>query len=65
MGPTGAMTAAGDMQRAFPRGRLHVTHERDADQEPAMRHRMLGYSDDYTVIEIAMPADLPTVGVAP
>jgi len=28
-------------------------------------HKVLKYSDDYTVIEIAMPADFSTVTVAP
>ena len=34
-------------------------------QEPGIVHKVLEYSDDYTVIEIAMPADFPTVMVAP
>jgi mannose-6-phosphate isomerase-like protein (cupin superfamily) len=34
-------------------------------QEPGIVHKVLEYSDDYTVIEIAMPADFPTVTVAP
>ena len=34
-------------------------------QEPGIHHRVLEYSDDYTVIEITMPADFPTTTVAP
>lgn len=34
-------------------------------QEPAIHHRVLDYSDDYTVIEITMPADFETVSLAP
>jgi quercetin dioxygenase-like cupin family protein len=34
-------------------------------QEPGIHHRVLEYSDDYTVIEITMPADFATVTVAP
>jgi len=34
-------------------------------QEPGIVHKVLEYSDDYTVIEIAMPADFSTVTVAP
>jgi quercetin dioxygenase-like cupin family protein len=34
-------------------------------QEPGIRHRVLEYSDDYTVIEITMPADFETVTIAP
>jgi quercetin dioxygenase-like cupin family protein len=34
-------------------------------QEPGIHHRVLEYSDDYTVIEITIPADFPTVTVAP
>jgi mannose-6-phosphate isomerase-like protein (cupin superfamily) len=34
-------------------------------QEPGLVHKVLEYSDDYTVIEITMPADFPTVTVAP
>ena len=34
-------------------------------QEPGIHHRVLEYSDDYTVIEFTMPADFPTVTVAP
>jgi quercetin dioxygenase-like cupin family protein len=34
-------------------------------QEPGIHHRVIEYSDDYTVIEITMPADFPTVTVAP
>lgn len=34
-------------------------------QEPGIRHRVLEYSDDYTVIEITVPADFETVSVAP
>ena len=34
-------------------------------QEPGILHRVLEYSDDYTVIEITMPADFETVTVAP
>jgi mannose-6-phosphate isomerase-like protein (cupin superfamily) len=34
-------------------------------QEPGIRHRVLEYSDDYTVIEITIPADFDTVSVAP
>lgn len=34
-------------------------------QEPRIRHRVLEYSDDYTVIEITVPADFETVSVAP
>jgi quercetin dioxygenase-like cupin family protein len=34
-------------------------------QEPGIRHRVLEYSDDYTVIEITSPADFETVSVEP
>ena len=34
-------------------------------QEPGLVHKVLEYSDDYTVMEITMPADFPTVTVAP
>jgi mannose-6-phosphate isomerase-like protein (cupin superfamily) len=34
-------------------------------QQPGIHHRVLEYSDDYTVIEITMPADFETVTVAP
>ena len=34
-------------------------------QEPGIEHRVLEYSDDYTVIEITMPADFETVSRAP
>ena len=34
-------------------------------QEPGIHHRVLEYSDDYTVIEITVPADFETVSVAP
>jgi mannose-6-phosphate isomerase-like protein (cupin superfamily) len=34
-------------------------------QEPGIRHRVLEYSDDYTVIEITVPADFETVSIAP
>ena len=34
-------------------------------QQPEIKHRVLEYSDDYTVIEITMPADFETVSVAP
>jgi quercetin dioxygenase-like cupin family protein len=34
-------------------------------QEPGIHHRVLEYSDDYTVIEITLPADFPTTSVAP
>ena len=34
-------------------------------QEPGIRHRVIEYSDDYTVIEITMPADFETVSVSP
>lgn len=34
-------------------------------QQPGIEHRLLDYSDDYTVIEITMPADFPTVQVEP
>lgn len=34
-------------------------------QQPSIHHRVLEYSDDYTVIEITMPADFETVTVAP
>jgi quercetin dioxygenase-like cupin family protein len=34
-------------------------------QEPGIQHRVLEYSDDYTVIEITVPADFETVSVAP
>jgi mannose-6-phosphate isomerase-like protein (cupin superfamily) len=32
-------------------------------QQPGIVHQVLEYSDDYTVIEITMPADFPTVSV--
>ena len=34
-------------------------------QRPGIRHRVLEYSPDYTVLEITMPADFETVSVAP
>jgi quercetin dioxygenase-like cupin family protein len=34
-------------------------------QQPGIRHRVVEYSDDYTVIEITSPADFETVSVAP
>ena len=34
-------------------------------QEPGIHHRIIEYSDDYTVIEITVPADFETVSVAP
>ena len=34
-------------------------------QEPGLVHKVLEYSEDYTVIEITMPADFPTVTVGP
>jgi mannose-6-phosphate isomerase-like protein (cupin superfamily) len=34
-------------------------------QRPGVEHRVLEYSDDYTVIEITVPADFETVSVAP
>jgi mannose-6-phosphate isomerase-like protein (cupin superfamily) len=34
-------------------------------QEPGIQHRVLEYSNDYTVIEITIPADFETVSVAP
>jgi mannose-6-phosphate isomerase-like protein (cupin superfamily) len=34
-------------------------------QRPGIVHKVLEYSDDYTVIEITMPADFETVSVAP
>ena len=34
-------------------------------QQPGIHHRVLDYSDDYTVIEITSPADFETVTVAP
>lgn len=34
-------------------------------QEPGIHHRVLEYSDDYTVIEITIPADFETVSIAP
>jgi mannose-6-phosphate isomerase-like protein (cupin superfamily) len=34
-------------------------------QPPGIRHRVLEYSPDYTVLEITMPADFDTVSVAP
>ena len=34
-------------------------------QEPGIEHRVLEYSDDYTVIEITMPADFETISLAP
>jgi mannose-6-phosphate isomerase-like protein (cupin superfamily) len=34
-------------------------------QEPGIHHRVLEFSDDYTVIEITSPADFETVSVAP
>ena len=33
-------------------------------QEPGIHHRVLEYSDDYTVLEITIPADFETVAVA-
>jgi len=34
-------------------------------QEPGIEHRVLEYSDDYTVIEITIPADFETTSLAP
>jgi mannose-6-phosphate isomerase-like protein (cupin superfamily) len=34
-------------------------------QQPGIHHQVLEYSNDYTVIEITMPADFETVTVAP
>jgi mannose-6-phosphate isomerase-like protein (cupin superfamily) len=34
-------------------------------QEPGIHHRVIEYSNDYTVIEITIPADFETVSVAP
>jgi mannose-6-phosphate isomerase-like protein (cupin superfamily) len=34
-------------------------------QEPGIHHRVIEYSDDYTVIEITIPADFETVSIAP
>ncbi len=34
-------------------------------QQPGIEHRVLEYSDDYTVIEITIPADFETVSLAP
>ncbi len=34
-------------------------------QEPQIPHRVLEWSDDYTVIEITVPADFETVSLAP
>jgi len=34
-------------------------------QEPGIPHRVIEYSDDYTVIEITVPADFETVSIAP
>ena len=34
-------------------------------QQPEIHHRVIEYSDDYTVIEITSPADFETVTVAP
>jgi quercetin dioxygenase-like cupin family protein len=33
-------------------------------QKPGVRHRVLDYSDDYTVLEITIPADFETVTTA-
>ncbi|MBC8241529.1 MAG: cupin domain-containing protein [Alphaproteobacteria bacterium] len=34
-------------------------------QEPGIEHRVFEYSDDYTVIEITIPADFETVSIEP
>jgi hypothetical protein len=34
-------------------------------QEPGIVHKVLEYSDDYTVIEIIVPADFETISVGP
>ena len=34
-------------------------------QRPGIHHRVIAYSDDYTVIEITVPADFETATVAP
>ncbi len=34
-------------------------------QQPGIHHRVIAYSDDYTVIELTVPADFETVTVAP
>ena len=34
-------------------------------QEPGIHHRVIEYSDDYTAMEILVPADPETVSVEP
>lgn len=34
-------------------------------QEPEIRHRVIEYSDDYTALELLVPADADTVAVEP
>jgi mannose-6-phosphate isomerase-like protein (cupin superfamily) len=34
-------------------------------QEPSIEHRVVEYSDDYTVIEITLPAEFETVSLEP
>jgi hypothetical protein len=34
-------------------------------QEPGIVHRLIEWSDDYTVVELMVPADPATVTVAP
>lgn len=34
-------------------------------QQPGVRHRVVEYSSDYTVLEITLPADFETVTTAP
>jgi mannose-6-phosphate isomerase-like protein (cupin superfamily) len=34
-------------------------------QEPEIRHRVIEYSDDYTALELLVPAESETVSVEP
>ena len=46
-------------------GEVRVEKGSSFYQRPGIRHRVLEYSPDYTVLEITMPADFETVSLAP
>lgn len=46
-------------------GEVHFKEGSCMYQEPGIEHRVIEYSDDYTVIEITIPADFETVSIAP
>jgi quercetin dioxygenase-like cupin family protein len=53
--------------RVWLEGVGEVTLEKGSSmyQQPGIKHRVLEYSADYTVIEITMPAEFETVQTAP